>query len=147
MTDSTTRQFAAATSFATARVGCFALPNRGTQHRCLSAAPRICGAANFVSWLAFSRALPDGVTAVTRDAMLAHIAKWSRQHRCLQRRLQNGYADEPRASRRRDTLHRRGIAGLSIETPPEIRGAALRNEPGHRTHHRPRNAVDVSAYR
>lgn len=98
--------------------GCFALPNPwdpGTaiylQH--LGFMAMATSSAGF----AFSRGLPDGVTAVPRDAMLAHISEVVQATSLpVNADYQNGYADQPEAVA--ENVARciaAGVAGLSIE--------------------------------
>jgi 2-methylisocitrate lyase-like PEP mutase family enzyme len=98
--------------------GCFVLPN-----------PWDAGSAVFLETLgfkalattsagmAFSRALPDRVSAVSRDAMLAHIAELVAATRLpVNADFQNGYADDPEGVARNVTACiATGVAGLSIE--------------------------------
>jgi 2-methylisocitrate lyase-like PEP mutase family enzyme len=98
--------------------GCFILPNPwdvGTavylQH--LGFAALATTSAGF----AFSRGLPDSVTAVGRDAMLAHVHEIASATTLpVNADFQNGYADDPE-----DVAHSvklciaTGVAGLSIE--------------------------------
>src|ERR1700704_1169166 len=98
--------------------GCFVLPNPwdiGTalylQHLGFKAL------ATTSAGFAFTRGLPDGVTAVPRDLMLAHIrevaaATWLP----VNADFQTGYADEPEGVVANVALCiATGIAGLSIE--------------------------------
>jgi 2-methylisocitrate lyase-like PEP mutase family enzyme len=119
MTDSSSKQFSAANVFRTLHEsGCFALPNPwdpGTavylQH--LGFVALATSSAGF----AFSRGLPDTVTAVTRDGMLAHIREVVQATPLpVNADFQNGYADEPEDVAANVTLClATGVAGLSIE--------------------------------
>jgi 2-methylisocitrate lyase-like PEP mutase family enzyme len=98
--------------------GCFVLPN-----------PWDAGTAVYLEKLgfeavattsagfAFSRGLPDSVTAVSRGMMLAHIAEVVEATTLpVNADFQNGYADEPEAVATNVALCiATGVAGLSIE--------------------------------
>ncbi len=98
--------------------GCFVLPN-----------PWDAGAAAFLQHLgfealattsagfAFSRALPDSVSAVSRGMMLAHISEIVEATSLpVNADFQTGYADEPEGVAANVTLCiATGVAGLSIE--------------------------------
>jgi len=98
--------------------GCFVLPNpwdagtaRYLQH--LGFAALATTSAGF----AFSRALPDTVTAVSRDAMLSHIRELVQAtDLSVNADFQTGYADEPEGVAENVRLCvATGVAGLSIE--------------------------------
>jgi len=98
--------------------GCFVLPNPwdvGTavylQHLGFEAL------ATTSAGFAFSQGLPDSVTAVSRDAMLAHIRKVVLATPLpVNADFQTGYADEPEGVAKNVTLCvATGVAGLSIE--------------------------------
>jgi 2-methylisocitrate lyase-like PEP mutase family enzyme len=98
--------------------GCFVLPNPwdvGTavflQHLGFEAL------ATTSAGFAFSQGLPDSVTAVSRDAMLAHIHEVVRATSLpVNADFQTGYADEPEGVAENVTLCvATGVAGLSIE--------------------------------
>lgn len=98
--------------------GCFVLPNPwdvGTavflQHLGFEAL------ATTSAGFAFSRGLPDSVTAVSRDAMLEHIHEVVHATSLpVNADFQNGYADEPEGVAENVTLcAATGVAGLSIE--------------------------------
>ncbi|MCU1267599.1 MAG: 2-methylisocitrate lyase [Acidobacteria bacterium] len=98
--------------------GCFVLPNPwdvGTavylQH--LGFAALATTSAGF----AFSRGLPDSVTAISRDAMLVHIREVVRATTLpVNADFQTGYADQPEGVAESVTLCvATGVAGLSIE--------------------------------
>src|SRR6267143_2009432 len=98
--------------------GCFVLPN-----------PWDAGTALYLQQLgfkalattsagfAFTRGLPDGVTAVPRDLMLAHIREVAAATSLpVNADFQTGYADEPEDVARNVALCiATGVAGLSIE--------------------------------
>ena len=98
--------------------GCFVLPN-----------PWDVGSAVYLQHLgfkalattsagfAFTQGLPDSVSAVPRDMMLAHIAQVVEATPLpVNADFQNGYADEPEAVAASVTLCiATGVAGLSIE--------------------------------
>jgi 2-methylisocitrate lyase-like PEP mutase family enzyme len=98
--------------------GCFLLPNPwdvGTavylQHLGFEAL------ATTSAGMAFSRGLPDSVSAVPRDAMLAHIREVVAVTPLpVSADFQTGYADEPEGVAANVTLCiATGVAGLSIE--------------------------------
>ena len=98
--------------------GCFVLPNPwdvGTavylQHLGFEAL------ATTSAGFAFSQGLPDSVTAVSRDAMLAHIREVVLATPLpVNADFQTGYADEPEGVAENVTLCvATGVAGLSIE--------------------------------
>jgi len=98
--------------------GCFVLPNpwdvgsaRYLQHLGFQAL------ATTSAGFAFSRGLPDGVEAVPRDMMLAHIREIAAATSLpVNADFQSGYADEPEAVAASVTLCiATGVAGLSIE--------------------------------
>jgi 2-methylisocitrate lyase-like PEP mutase family enzyme len=98
--------------------GCFALPNpwdAGTaiylEHVGFEAL------ATTSSGFAFTRGLPDTVTAIDRDAMLAHIRDVvAATPLPVNADFQNGYADEPEGVAANVQLCiTTGVAGLSIE--------------------------------
>jgi 2-methylisocitrate lyase-like PEP mutase family enzyme len=98
--------------------GCFVIPN-----------PWDIGSAKYLKWLgfkavattsagfAFSRGLPDGVSGVDRDGMLAHIAEIVRAAELpVNADFQSGYADAPEEVGQNVRLCvETGVAGLSIE--------------------------------
>jgi 2-methylisocitrate lyase-like PEP mutase family enzyme len=98
--------------------GCFVLPN-----------PWDAGTAIYLEQLgfealattsagfAFSKGLPDSVSVVTREAMLAHISEVVEATSLpVNADFQNGYADEPEGVAESVTLCvATGVAGLSIE--------------------------------
>lgn len=98
--------------------GCFVLPN-----------PWDAGSAVYLQHLgfqslattsagfAFSRALPDSVSAVSRDLMLAHVGEVvAATPLPVNADFQNGYADEPEGVAESVALCvETGVAGLSIE--------------------------------
>jgi 2-methylisocitrate lyase-like PEP mutase family enzyme len=98
--------------------GCFVLPN-----------PWDAGSAVYLQHLgfqslattsagfAFSRALPDSVSAVSRDLMLAHVGDVvAATPLPVNADFQNGYADEPEGVAESVALCvETGVAGLSIE--------------------------------
>jgi 2-methylisocitrate lyase-like PEP mutase family enzyme len=67
--------------------------------------------------VAFSRGLPDGVTAMSRDAMLAHVTEIVKATPLpVNADFQSGYADTPEGVAANVALCvRTGVAGLSIE--------------------------------
>src|SRR2546422_161481 len=69
------------------------------------------------SGFAFSRGLPDGEWAVSRDAMLAHIAEIAAAAKLpVNADFQSGYADQPEGVAENVRLCvETGVAGLSIE--------------------------------
>src|SRR5258707_54978 len=98
--------------------GCFVLPNpwdRGSaiylQHLGFKAL------ATTSAGFAFTRGLPDSVTAVPRDMMLAHIAEVvAATPLPVNADFQTGYADEPEGVAANVALCvATGVAGLSIE--------------------------------
>ena len=98
--------------------GCFLLPNPwdvGTsiylQHLGFQAL------ATTSAGMAFSRGLPDSVSAVSRDDMLAHIREIvAATSLPVNADFQTGYADEPEGVAENVTLCiATGVAGLSIE--------------------------------
>jgi 2-methylisocitrate lyase-like PEP mutase family enzyme len=98
--------------------GCFVLPNPwdvGTavylQHLGFEAL------ATTSAGFAFSQGLPDSVTAVSRDAMLAHIREVAQATSLpVNADFQTGYADEPeRVAENVILCIATGVAGLSIE--------------------------------
>jgi 2-methylisocitrate lyase-like PEP mutase family enzyme len=98
--------------------GCFLLPNPwdvGTalylQHLGYQAL------ATTSSGMAFARGLPDGVVAVPRDAMLAHVREVAAATPLpVNADFQSGYADEPEGVAENVALCiATGVAGLSIE--------------------------------
>src|SRR5712691_7440093 len=98
--------------------GCFVLPNPwdvGTavylQHLGFDAL------ATTSAGFAFSRGLPDNVSAVPRDAMLSHIREVVQATTLpVNADFQTGYADEPEGVATNVTLCiESGVAGLSIE--------------------------------
>jgi 2-methylisocitrate lyase-like PEP mutase family enzyme len=98
--------------------GCFVLPNpwdAGTavylQHLGFKAL------ATTSAGFAFSRGLPDSVSAVPRDHVLAHIRELVAATTLpVNADFQNGYADEPEGVARNVALCiATGVAGLSIE--------------------------------
>src|SRR5882762_3454731 len=98
--------------------GCFVLPNpwdAGTalylQHLGFKAL------ATTSAGFAFTRGLPDGVTAVPRDLMLAHIREVAAATSLpVNADFQTGYADEPEDVAANVALCvATGVAGLSIE--------------------------------
>ncbi len=98
--------------------GCFVLPNPwdvGTavylEHLGFDAL------ATTSAGFAFSRGLPDTVSAVTRDAMLAHISEVVEATSLpVNADFQTGYADEPEGVATNVALCiATGVAGLSIE--------------------------------
>ena len=119
MSPSTAAQSTAVAAFhALHQSGCFVLPN-----------PWDVGTAVFLAHLgfpalattsagfAFSRGLPDGVSEVARDEMLAHIADIAAATPLpVNADFQNCYADDPEGVARNVTLCvATGVAGLSIE--------------------------------
>lgn len=119
MNDSTSAQQSAIAKFrALHESGCFVLPNPwdiGTavylQHLGFKAL------ATTSAGFAFSRGLPDTVSAVTRDAMLAHVREVAEATPLpVNADFQTGYADEPAGVAASVTLCiATGVAGLSIE--------------------------------
>ena len=108
--------------------GCFVLPNPwdvGTavylQHLGFEAL------ATTSAGFAFSQGLPDSVTAVSRDAMLAHIHEVVLATPLpVNADFQTGYADEPEGVAENVTLCiATGVAGLSIEDATGDRAAPL----------------------
>lgn len=108
--------------------GCFVLPNPwdvGTavylQHLGFEAL------ATTSAGFAFSRGLPDSVTAVSRDAMLTHIREVVEATSLpVNADFQNGYADEPEGVAENVTLCiATGVAGLSIEDASGDRATPL----------------------
>lgn len=98
--------------------GCFVLPNPwdvGTavylRHLGFKALATTSAGA------AFALGLPDGVTAMPRDVMLAHIRQLVTATQLpVNADFQNGYADEPEGVAAHVTLCvQTGVAGLSIE--------------------------------
>src|SRR5258707_14299969 len=98
--------------------GCFVLPNpwdRGSaiylQHLGFKAL------ATTSAGFAFTRGLPDSVTAVPRDLMLAHIREVAAATSLpVNADFQTGYADEPEDVAANVALCvATGVAGLSIE--------------------------------
>ena len=100
------------------QAGCFILPN-----------PWDAGGAVFLEQLgfralattsagmAFARGLPDSVAAVSRDAMLAHVAELvAATSLPVNADFQNGYADDPESvARNVAACVATGVAGLSVE--------------------------------
>jgi 2-methylisocitrate lyase-like PEP mutase family enzyme len=134
MTDAT--QSAAVAGFrALHESGCFLLPNpwdvgtaRYLQHLGFEAL------ATTSAGMAFSRGLPDSVSAVSRDDMLAHIRDVvAATPLPVNADFQTGYADEPEGVSENVRLCiATGVAGLSIEdatgetaTPLYERGLAI----------------------
>lgn len=76
---------------------------------------------------AFSRGLPDSVSAVTRGAMLAHISEIVEATSLpVNADFQNGYADEPEGVADSVALCvATGVAGLSIEDASDDRSIPL----------------------
>jgi 2-methylisocitrate lyase-like PEP mutase family enzyme len=113
------KQLAAIEKFRTMHTsGCFVLPNPwdvGTavylQHLGFQAL------ATTSSGFAFTRGLPDTVTAITRDDMLAHIREVvAATPLPVNADFQTGYADSPEGVAANVTLCiATGVAGLSIE--------------------------------
>lgn len=98
--------------------GCFVIPNpwdRGTAHylRHLGFQALATTSGGF----AFSRGLPDGDWAVTRDDMLAHIAEMVRATDLpVNADFESGYADNPeQVAENVLACVNTGVAGLSIE--------------------------------
>jgi 2-methylisocitrate lyase-like PEP mutase family enzyme len=108
--------------------GCFVLPN-----------PWDIGSAVYLQHLgfkalattsagfAFSRGLPDSVSAVPRDLMLAHIAEVAKATPLpVNADFQTGYADEPEGvAANVELCIAAGVAGLSIEDASGDRAAPL----------------------
>lgn len=103
--------------------GCFVLPNPWDvgsamylQHLGFKAL------ATTSSGFAFTQGLPDSVSAVPRDLMLAHIAQVvAATPLPVNADFQNGYADEPEAVAANVTLCiATGVAGLSIEDATQV---------------------------
>jgi 2-methylisocitrate lyase-like PEP mutase family enzyme len=119
MNDATSTQLTAIAKFrALHESGCFVLPNPwdiGTavylEHLGFKAL------ATTSAGFAFSRGLPDTVSAVTRDAMLAHVREVAEATPLpVNADFQTGYADEPAGVAASVTLCiATGVAGLSIE--------------------------------
>lgn len=119
MTDPTRNQSSAIEAFrALHTTGCFVLPNPwdvGTaiylQHAGFKAL------ATTSAGFAFAQGLPDSVSAVPRDLMLAHIREVaSATSLPVNADFQTGYADEPEGVAANVTLcSATGVAGLSIE--------------------------------
>jgi 2-methylisocitrate lyase-like PEP mutase family enzyme len=119
MTSATPAQSAAIARFrALHESGCFLLPNPwdvGTavylQHLGYQAL------ATTSSGMAFARGLPDGVVAVPRDAMLAHVREVAAATPLpVNADFQSGYADDPEGVAENVALCiATGVAGLSIE--------------------------------
>ncbi len=98
--------------------GCFVLPNPWDVGTAIYLAR--CGfpaLATTSSGFAFTRGLPDEVSALSRDDVLAHIAEIvGATSLPVNADFQNGYADEPDELARNVTLCvETGVAGLSIE--------------------------------
>ena len=103
--------------------GCFVLPNPWDvgsamylQHLGFKAL------ATTSSGFAFTQGLPDSVSAVPRDLMLAHIAQVvAATPLPVNADFQNGYADEPEAVAANVALCiGTGVAGLSIEDATQV---------------------------
>jgi 2-methylisocitrate lyase-like PEP mutase family enzyme len=103
--------------------GCFVLPNPWDvgsamylQHLGFKAL------ATTSSGFAFTQGLPDSVSAVPRDLMLAHIAQVvAATPLPVNADFQNGYADEPEAVAGNVALCiATGVAGLSIEDATQV---------------------------
>src|SRR2546423_8912361 len=119
MNETTSLQLSAITRFRAMHAsGCFLLPNPwdiGTavylQHLGFDAL------ATTSAGFAFSRGLPDSVSAVTRGAMLAHISEVVEATSLpVNADFQTGYADEPEGVATNVGLCvATGVAGLSIE--------------------------------
>src|SRR3984893_3694720 len=129
MNDATSTQSAAITKFrAMHESGCFVLPNpwdTGTavylHHLGFEAL------ATTSSGFAFSRGLPDTVSAITRDAMLGHIREVVKATPLpVNADFQTGYADEPEGvAANVELCIAAGVAGLSIEDACGDRAAPL----------------------
>src|ERR1700730_4697958 len=129
MNDATSTQSAAITKFrAMHESGCFVLPNpwdTGTavylHHLGFEAL------ATTSSGFAFSRGLPDTVSAITRDAMLGHIREVVKATPLpVNADFQTGYADEPEGVAANVALCiATGGAGLSIEDATGNKAAPL----------------------
>ena len=129
MNDSTSAQQSATHEFRMLHEsGCFALPNpwdAGTaiylQHLGFKAL------ATSSAGFAFSKGLPDTVSAVTRDAMLAHIREVVEATPLpVNADFQTGYADTPEGVAASVTLCiATGVAGLSIEDATGNQAAPL----------------------
>ncbi len=119
MTDATSPQASAIATFrALHESGCFVLPNPwdvGTalylEHLGFKAL------ATTSAGFAFTRGLPDTVSAIPRDAMLAHIREIvAATALSVNADFQTGYADEPEGVAESVALCvATGVAGLSIE--------------------------------
>src|SRR5882672_3643844 len=119
MDDLTRNQRSAIAAFrALHESGCFVLPNpwdAGSavylQHVGFKAL------ATSSAGFAFTRGLPDSVTAVPRDLMLAHFAELvAATSLPVNADFQNGYADDPEGVAKNVALCvATGVAGLSIE--------------------------------
>jgi len=129
MNDTTSAQLSATHKFrALHESGCFVLPNPwdvGTAvylHH-LGFAALATTSAGF----AFAQALPDMVTAVGRDAMLAHIGELVRATPLpVNADFQNGYTDDPAGVAKSVALCvSTGVAGLSIEDATGNKAAPL----------------------
>jgi 2-methylisocitrate lyase-like PEP mutase family enzyme len=129
MNEATHTQLAAINKFRALHAsGCFVLPNPwdvGTavylEHLGFKAV------ATTSAGFAFTRGLPDGVSAVPRDAMLAHIHEVVEATSLpVNADFQTGYADDPEGVAANVTLCiATGVAGLSIEDATGNRGAPL----------------------
>lgn len=127
--DAKSKQLAAIANFQTLHEsGCFALPNPwdpGTavylQHLGFKAL------ATSSAGFAFSRGLPDTVSAVSRDAMLGHIREVVEATPLpVNADFQTGYADHPEALATNVSLCiETGVAGLSIEDATGNKAAPL----------------------
>jgi 2-methylisocitrate lyase-like PEP mutase family enzyme len=98
--------------------GCFVIPNPwdvGTARYLQSL--KFQALATTSGGFAFSRGLPDGESAVSRDAVLAHFAEIvSAVDLPVNADFENGYAHEPEGVAESVTLCvQTGVAGLSIE--------------------------------
>jgi 2-methylisocitrate lyase-like PEP mutase family enzyme len=136
MTDTNPNQLSAVAAYrALHQAGCFILPNpwdAGTaiylRHLGFKAL------ATTSAGFAFSRGLPDDIGAVSRDAMLAHVAEIARATPLpVNADFQNGFAHDPQGVAANVALCvATGTAGLSIEdnsgdedTPLYERGLAV----------------------
>jgi len=108
--------------------GCFVLPNPWDPGSAVYLeALGFKALATTSAGFAFSRGLPDSVTAVSRDLMLEHIRDIARATRLpVNADFQTGYADAPERVAENVTLCvRTGVAGLSIEDATGHDGAPL----------------------
>jgi len=129
MNDTTSSQLSAVARFRTMHEsGCFVLPNPwdvGTavylHHLGFEAL------ATTSSGFAFTRGLPDTVSAINRDEMLAHIREVVEATPLpVNADFQTGYADEPEGVAENVTLCvATGVAGLSIEDATGNQSAPL----------------------